>query len=180
MNTENIIKQVKRWAESMIVGLNFCPFAKRELVNDRVRFKVTPADNEESLLLALQVEFLWLNQHPETETTLLIHPHVLRNFDEYNQFLDYADNLLAHMGLEGVYQVASFHPDYQYHGTKPEDAENYINRSPYPLLHILRESSVAQAVASYPDIEQIPVRNIELANELGSETLEVMRRSCLK
>jgi hypothetical protein len=121
-----------------------------------------------------------LGAERDIATTLLIHPCVLQDFSAYNQFLDAADNLLEHLRLEGVYQVASFHPDYQFAGTAQDDPENYTNRSPYPLLHLLREDSLDLAIASHPDVAGIPVRNIRLMNELGIEKLDRMLTACLK
>ena len=168
---ETITQTVSHWVENFVVELNLCPFAKKELVANTIRFCVTPADSEEEALLTLQAELERMEREPKTETTLIILPNVLQDFLDYNQFLDLADALINQMRLDGVYQVASFHPDYQYAGTQPADAENYINRSPYPLLHILREDSVANAIAGYPDVAQIPVRNIALMNEMGIEKL---------
>jgi len=139
MESEAIAFVMRRWVEDLVVGLNLCPFAGRELVRNRVRFVVTEATTEEQLLAALETELALLNNDPAVETTLLIHPDVLQDFFDYNQFLDTADQLLVHTELEGVYQVASFHPDYQFAGTAAYDAENFTNRSPYPMLHILRE-----------------------------------------
>lgn len=158
--------------------MNLCPFAKREMINDRVRFSVTDAATEIQLLVALEAELEMLACDMSIETTMLIHPGVLQKFADYNQFLDKADRLLVQMNLEGVFQIASFHPEYQFDGTSPDDAENYTNRSPYPLLHILREESLERAVAHTQDIDQIPVRNIEKMNSLGSEILRKILRSC--
>ena len=116
----------------------------------------------------------------EIDTTLLVHPGALRDFDAYNQFLDAVDGLLFEGGHEGVYQVASFHPEYRFAGTGPDDPENYTNRSPYPMLHLLREASVARAVRDHPDVSQIPVRNVERMNELGAASLQALRRACLE
>ena len=168
---------VRRWVKSFVVGLNLCPFARRELVNDRVRFTVTEATSEAQLLLALRAELEFLGANPSVETTLLIHPKVLQDFFEYNQFLNVADALLAQMKLEGVYQIASFHPDYQFGGTEPDDAGNYTNRSPYPVLHLLREESLERAIAHYPDVEKIPERNIALMNSMGKDKLEEKLRA---
>jgi hypothetical protein len=110
---------------------------------------------------------------------LLIHANVLRDFHDYNQFLGYADSLLVEMELEGIYQIASFHPDYQFDGTMPDDAENYTNRSPYPMLHLIREASLERVIADYPEVDQIPTRNIALMNELGPDKLQALLRSCL-
>ena len=160
------------------MDLNLCPFAKRELARNRVRFVVTQATNEEQLLIALETELELLNGDAEIETTLLIHPGVLQDFYDYNQFLNFSDSLLAVMGLEGVYQVASFHPDYQFGGTEPDDAENYTNRSPCPMLHLIREESLERAIDEYPDVDEIPARNVQLVNSLGTEKLQVLLQAC--
>lgn len=169
---------MRRWVERVVVAHNLCPFARRELAAGTVRFVVTDAADEEQLLLALADELDLLNRDPDIETTLLIHPRVLQDFLDYNQFLAACEELLEQLSLDGVYQIASFHPDYQFADTEPEDAENYSNRSPYPMLHILREDSVARAVAGHPDVEGIPDRNIALLKKLGSEHLSDILRSC--
>lgn len=171
MDSEAVTRTVRHWVEDMVVGLNLCPFAGRELAKDRIRFVVTEATTEEQLLVALESELTLLNDDATIETTLLVHPGVLQDFFDYNQFLDIAEGLLAQTGLEGVYQIASFHPEYQFAGTTADDAENYTNRSPYPVLHILREASLAKSIDTYPDVERIPDRNIEKMKELGSEKL---------
>lgn len=177
MQNDNIIKQVRHWVETLVVGLNLCPFAKRELINNRIRFSVSAATTEEQLLLDLQRELTLLNDEPSVETTLLIHPDVLQDFYDYNEFLDYADGLLVQMALDGVYQIASFHPHYQFAETEPEDVENYSNRSPYPLLHLIREDSLERAIANYPNPEQIPERNVELLKSLGQEKMQALFQS---
>lgn len=169
MEHNAILDATRRWVEAIVIGLNLCPFARRELVKERIRFEITDADSEEALLMALQDELVHLTEHPEVETTLLVHPGVLRDFGEYNDFLAAADGLLECLELDGIYQIASFHPDYQFGGTKPEDAENYTNRSPFPMLHLLREESLERAIASYPGTELIPEQNIELMNRLGAD-----------
>jgi hypothetical protein len=169
---------VRRWVETVVVDLNLCPFAKRELVKNRVRFAVTQATTEEELLTALQTELELLSSEPSIETTLLIHPNVLHDFYDYNQFLSYAEGLLVQMKLDGVYQIASFHPDYQFAGTEPTDAENYTNRSPYPMLHLIREESLERAIAAYPDVNKIPLRNTELMNTLGENKLQKLLQAC--
>lgn len=179
MKDDQIIAAVRRWVELVIIELNLCPFAKRELVKNRIHFVVTDATSEDQLLMALQSELERLNSDPDIETILLIHPHVLLDFYDYNQFLSIADSLLVQMELEGIYQLASFHPDYQFAGTEPEDVENYTNRSPHPMLHILREDSLDRAIADYPDVDQIPTRNIEVMNSLGKQKLQVLMYVCL-
>ncbi|GGE55966.1 hypothetical protein GCM10011533_05590 [Streptosporangium jomthongense] len=180
MNESALVEITRKWVEDVVVGYNLCPFAKRELVRDRVRFVVTDADNEESLLQALQTELLRLDDEPEIETTLLIHPHVLQNFTDYNELLSAADGLLTYLDMEGIYQIASFHPDYQFAGTTPDAAENYTNRSPFPMLHLLREASLEAAIDSHPDVDGIPPRNIELMNKLGAEKMRDILAGCMK
>ena len=179
MGETEVISATRKWVEDVVVGYNLCPFAKRELVRNRVRFVVSEAETEDELLQALHSELQRLEDEPEIETTLLIHPGVLQDFGPYNEFLDAADGLLAYLDMEGVYQIASFHPDYQFAGTEPDASENYTNRSPFPMLHLLREGSLEAAIDSYPDVDGIPQRNIELMNELGSEKMRSILRSCL-
>ena len=178
MECEKTLCAVRRWVEGFIVELNLCPFAGRELLGNRIRFVVTESTTEEHLLAALETELALLNDGAAVDTPWLLHPTVLRNIVDYNQFQDSADQLLVQMGLEGVLQIASFHPDYQFAGTAADDAENYTNRSPYPLLHILREESVERSVAAYPEVEKIPVRNIALMNSLGREKLQALLQDC--
>lgn len=180
MDHNLIIKSVAHWVDSVVVDLNLCPFAKRELINNRVRFEVTDARTEEQLLVALEAELKLLEGDASVETSLLIHPNLLEDFGDYNQFLDIIESLLIEMQLDGVFQIASFHPEYQFAGTDPDDAENFTNRSPYPLLHILREDSLENAIAAYPDIDQVPERNIELMNRLGTKKLESLLARCFK
>lgn len=180
MKDDKIIAAVRHWVESLVVGMNLCPFAKRELVKGRVRFVTTEASTEEELLMALQDELVLMNTDSAIETTLLIHANVLQDFYDFNDFLYLADGLLVQMDLEGIYQIASFHPDYQFGGTEPGDAENYTNRSPYPVLHLLREDSLERVIADYPDVDDIPKRNIALMNELGKDKLKALLHACFE
>jgi hypothetical protein len=178
-NNQQIIEATRRWVDLFVVEFNLCPFAKRELVKDRVRFVVSEANTDESLLDSLVQELTFLTNNESVETTLLIHPSVLNDFYQYNQFLEAVDKLLVGLGLEGIYQVASFHPNYQFSGTQPDDAENYTNRSPYPMLHLLREKSLTFAIDHYPEVGLIPERNIEHMNSLGVDQLHSLFSSCL-
>jgi len=166
---EHLIATTRQWLERAVIGLNLCPFAKAAYVKQRVRFTVSDATTDEALLddLILALQDLHAADPAECETTLLIHPHALTDFLDYNDFLDAADAALDALGLTGVIQVASFHPQYQFSGTEPDDIENYTNRAPYPLLHLLREDSIEQAVESYPDVDDIPARNIAALKKLG-------------
>lgn len=168
-STDTIIAKTKEWLEKAIIGLNLCPFARSVYVKNQVRFVVSESQNEDALLRDLIQEMKHLKEtDPKTtDTTLLIHPHVLQDFLDYNQYLDVVESAIIEMKLEGVLQVASFHPQYQFADTSPDDISNYTNRSPYPILHILREESVSNAIDSYPDAEGIPDKNIETMNKLG-------------
>lgn len=179
MAIDSVVAATRRWVESVIVELNLCPFAQRELKNDRVRFIVTDADSEAQLLTALEAEMQLLDDDSSIETTLLIHLGVLQAFSDYNQFLNLADALLVEMKRDGIYQVASFHPDYQFGDADPDDVENYTNRSPYPMLHLIREESLERAIADYPDIDQVPERNVALMIEMGKHRLDALLKTCL-
>jgi uncharacterized protein len=165
------IADTRRWLERAVIGLNLCPFAKAVYVRDQVRFVLSDATDTETLLQTLGEELARLRDAaPDTiDTTLIVHPHVLQDFLDYNDFLDQADGLVEVMELEGVLQVASFHPHYQFADSGPEDVENFTNRSPWPTLHLLREESVSRAVAAFPDPDVIVERNVGTLRELGVE-----------
>ena len=169
-NETEVIATTSQWLERAVIRLNLCPFAKAAYVKQRVRFTVSKATSDEALLddLIVALQDLHAADPAECETTLLIHPDALTDFLDYNDFLDAADAALDALGLTGVIQVASFHPQYQFAGSEPEDIENYTNRAPYPLLHLLREDSIEQAVESYPDVDDIPQRNIATLKKLGA------------
>jgi hypothetical protein len=177
---EDIIETTRRWIDRFVVDLNLCPFARRELERNRVRFAVSRATDPEALAVALQRELECLVHDESIETTMLIHPAALTDFFHYNQFLAVCEAMLQGLGLEGELQIASFHPHYQFAGTDPDDPENYSNRSPYPMLHLLRETSVAQAVDNHPDVEGIPERNMDTLRALGRECLQARREACLQ
>ena len=160
---------VRRWLERAVIGLNLCPFAKAVYVKDQVRIVISDASTERALLEELGEELALLRDTPaeQVDTTLLVHPQVLGDFLDYNDFLGDADALVEAMDLDGVLQVASFHPQYQFAGSEPNDADNLTNRAPYPILHLLREASIDRAVAAYPDPDAIIERNIATVRELG-------------
>lgn len=168
---EHIICQVQRWLEEVVIGLNLCPFAARPTKAGQVRFVVTEASDEEALLQDLQSELerLESTKPAELETTLLIIPHMLGDFMDYNFYLNWVDQLIARRGWEGEFQVATFHPEYQFEGTDAQDAENLTNRSPYPILHLLREQSLENMLARYPDSDEIPDNNIRRMNRLSED-----------
>jgi hypothetical protein len=152
-----------------VIGLNLCPFAAGPYRDNRVHFCVSEQRSASGLLEELRTELanLHAGDPVDRETTLLIHPWVLADFMEYNDFLEVCEAAVAELGLEGELQVASFHPRYQFADTQPEDIENFTNRSPYPMLHLLREASVERAVAATGDTEEICRRNIRTMRELG-------------
>ena len=165
------IAETERWLQRAVIGLNLCPFAKAVHVRGQVRFVLSEAATPEALLEDLGAELLHLRDTPaaETDTTLIVHPRALGDFLDYNDFLEQADALVAELDLEGVLQVASFHPDYQFAGTGPDDVENFTNRSPYPTLHLLREDSVSRAVEAFPDPDAIVDCNVETLRRLGRD-----------
>jgi hypothetical protein len=170
-NPDTAIERTRDWLVRAVIGLNLCPFAKAVHVKQQIRYAVTQADTPEALTDALRDELALLRDtDPEQiDTTLLIHPQVLGDFLDYNDFLDVADELVREMDLDGVIQVASFHPDYQFAGSDPDDIENHSNRSPYPTLHLLRESSIDRAVEAFPDAADIYENNMETLRRLGQE-----------
>ena len=162
---------VRRWLERAVIGLNLCPFAKAVYVRDQVRIVASDASTARALLEELGEEMALLRDTPaeQIDTTLLVHPQVLGDFLDYNDFLDDADALVEAMDLDGVLQVASFHPHYQFAGTEPGDIENLTNRAPFPILHLLREASVDRAVAAYAEPEAIIDRNVATVSALGHD-----------
>jgi hypothetical protein len=168
---EQVIADTQQWLERAVIGLNLCPFAKSVHVKKQIRYVVSAATTPEALLKELLHEFEVLAEaNPEKiDTTLLIHPHVLTDFLDFNDFLEVVDEALQEVDLIGILQVASLHPAYQFADTEMNDISNFSNRSPYPTLHILREESVDAAVAAFPEAEQIFEKNIETLQSLGHE-----------
>lgn len=171
---ETVVEATRAWVRHAVIGLNLCPFAKAVEVKERIRYAVSEASDPETLCEDLRRELLDLHARlPEDiETTLLIHPCVLNDFFDYNDFLDIADALIEEMDLDGEIQIASFHPAYQFAGTAPHAVDNYTNRSPYPMLQLLRESSIEAATDAYPDADRIYERNIETLRALGAQGIE--------
>lgn len=168
---DTIIAATRNWLVQAVIGLNLCPFARAVYAGERIRYVVSGATLPAALLEALAEELQALAAADEAaiETTLLIHPRVLGDFLDYNDFLEIAEALVEDLGLDGVLQVASFHPRYQFADTEPDDVSNCTNRSPYPTLHLLREASIERAVMAYPDTGQIYKNNIETLRRLGRE-----------
>ena len=171
MTESEAVEATRRWLERAVIGLNLCPFAKAVHARGQIRWVLSDAATPEALLEILGQELLFLRDAPahSVDTTLIVHPHVLTDFLDYNDFLGAADALVESLGLDGVLQVASFHPGYQFAGSAPDDVENFTNRSPYPTLHLLREDSVSRAVEAFPDPDVIVARNVETLRKLGTQ-----------
>ena len=169
-----IIEKTRDWVEHFVIRLNLCPFAKRVFDEEKIRYVVLTSHQIKDLTKKLLDELYFLSKtDPDRiETTLIIFPNLLPEFDDFNKYLGIADEILLEMNLVGDIQIASFHPKYQFAGTKPNALENYTNRSAYPMLHLLREESIEKAIKSYPNPENIPKRNIETMKDLGLEKLK--------
>jgi len=167
--TVDPIALTRQWLERAVIGLNLCPFAKAVHVKQQIRYVLSDATTPEALLEELSEELLLLRDTPadQIDTTLIVHPQVLGDFLDYNDFLDNADAAVDALDLHGILQVASFHPHYQFAGTAPDDIGNYTNRAPFPTLHLLREDSVERAVAAFPDADVIVERNLQTLEKLG-------------
>ena len=166
----NAITATRHWLEQAVIGLNLCPFARAVHVKRQIRWVESPARDEQELRedLVRELQYLAAADAETVDTTLLIHPHVLNDFLDYNNFLDVADAAIEALGLTGVLQVASFHPDYRFEGTAADDVDNFSNRSPHPMLHLLREESISRAVAAFPDAATVYERNIQTLRRLGA------------
>lgn len=175
-----IIQQTQNWLERVVIGFNFCPFAKRELLRNSIRFVVSASDDMSENALGFASELTLLEKDSEIETTLVVFPKGYEDFENYLDLLDFCQLYLEEEGFEGQYQLASFHPDYCFAGTVYEDAENFTNRSPYPTIHIIREASIERALEDYESPESIPETNISVANEQGYEALKKILADCYK
>jgi len=169
VNKDEVLAAMRQWLEKAVIGLNLCPFAKAVYVKNQVRFVVSEARHLDGLLedLDRELDLLAAADPAEIDTTLLIHPTLLPDFQDFNDFTIIAEAAVEEHGLEGIIQVASFHPAFQFADTEPDDIGNYTNRAPFPTLHLIREESISRAVAAYPDAEAIFGRNIETLNKLG-------------
>lgn len=174
--TQTITSEVNTWLEKVVIGLNLCPFAAKPARNKQIRIAVSEATDEEALLASILTELNTLTSTSvdQLETTLVVVPKMLQDFDDYNLFLNWTDALLKQQQLEGIIQVATFHPNYCFAGCEPEDAENLTNRSPYPIFHLIREDSLEKVLQHYPEPEKIPENNINKVNELTDEQVNAL------
>ena len=178
-DNEQIITQTQKWITDVVIGLNFCPFAAKEVKQNKVRYRVKNNADIKTAIEDLLQECKALDDDEYIETTLLIFPDSFTDFDDYLDLVALAEKALKKKGYEGVYQVASFHPQYRFADSDENDAANYTNRSIYPMLHILREESIDAALLRYEKPENIPARNISFAREKGAAYMQMMRDSCL-
>jgi uncharacterized protein len=177
---EQIIARTKKWITDVVVGCNFCPFAAKELRQNTIHYQVELATDAETCLETFLSECRRLDEDETIETSLLILPHAFADFHEYLELVAVAEQLIEAEDYEGVYQVASFHPDYCFAGAPEDDAANYTNRSIYPMLHLLREARVEEALEKYPDPEGIPDRNIAFAQAKGLAYMRLLREQCME
>ncbi|HDM8143214.1 TPA: DUF1415 family protein [Vibrio harveyi] len=166
-----ITEQVDQWLNDVVIGLNLCPFAAKPQRNKQIKIFVSEASQEEALLEDILLQLIELsNTEPEKlETTLVVVPNMLQDFWDYNFFIDWVEGLIKQQDWEGIFQVATFHPDYCFGGAEPEDDENLTNRSPYPVFHLIREESMEKVLKHYPDPESIPDTNIARVSTLSEE-----------
>jgi len=178
--SRHALAETRAWVERAVIGLQLCPFARAPQVKGQVRYVVSEASNTATLLEALIDELQRLADEPaeRVETTLLIHPYVLADFADYNEFLAVAEAAVLELGLEGVLQVASFHPRYQFAGTSADDLGNATNRSPHPTLHLLREASIERALTAFPDPAAIFEANITTLEKLGADGWAALQQQC--
>lgn len=172
VSDSQVIKATQYWLLETVIGFNFCPFAKKEFVKETIEYQVSSAQSLEPALYDLLEAFKKLDEDKSIETSLLIFDQGFTKFDDYLELLDLANQLLAKESYEGIYQIASFHPNYIFEGSDEDDASNYTNRSPYPVLHLLREESLERTLSNIEDPEAIPERNIRVAEEQGRVVFE--------
>ncbi|MEO7444847.1 MAG: DUF1415 domain-containing protein [Ferruginibacter sp.] len=180
MNSEEVISHTTQWIEKIVIGCNFCPFAAKVLKQDSIQFEVLKDAGPKSALNALSVLFSNMEDDAFIETSLLIMPGVFPEFAAYLQVLKQAESLLYRKKFDGIFQLASFHPLYVFAGSEETDPANYTNRSPYPMIHILREDSVTAALESYPKANEIPDNNIHTARKIGLAQMVRLRDACFK
>ena len=177
---QRALAETRAWVDRAVIGLNLCPFAKAPQVKGQVRYVVSTAQDPAALLadLITELERLAESKADKLETTLLVHPQVLGDFADYNDFIAIAEDTVAELDLEGVLQVASFHPQYQFEGTAPDDITNATNRSPYPTLHLIREESIDRAVDAFPEAETIYEVNMATMERLGPDGWAALQQQC--
>lgn len=179
ITTEQAIEHTKRWITEVVIGCNFCPFAARVVKQQAVSYKVETATAANICLESLLKEVNQLDEDESIETSFIIFPEAFKNFDDYLDMVSVAEKLMKQYGYDGIYQLASFHPEYRFAGAPDDDAANYTNRSVYPMLHLLRETSIDKALEHFDSPESIPDRNINFAREKGTAYMKMLREACM-
>jgi hypothetical protein len=179
ISNEKIIEQTTNWIKSVVIDCNFCPFAARSVMKKTIRYIIKTEVDMNASLTALKDELDYLETDTEIETSFIIFANDFKNFDDYLDLVKKAERLLIKENFDGVYQIASFHPDYCFAGANEDDAANYTNRSIYPMLHILREESLTKALSLYPNPELIPQHNINFARQKGLQYMQMLRSACM-
>lgn len=174
LDQNQIEQQVEHWLDNIVIGLNLCPFAKKPRAKNQIKISYCSSDKTEQVLQCLHEELMLLQntEIEETETTLVVTPKAFSDFEEYNQFLDICDLLIQGLNLEGIIQIASFHPDYQFANTEKDEPGNFTNRSPFPIFHLIREQSISNATAQYQDSDRIPEFNMEKMESMNQEQMK--------
>ena len=180
ITNEKVIQQTNNWIKSVVIDCNFCPFAAKALFNKSIRYVVKSNVNMNESLAALKTELEELENKTDIETSFIIFENDFKDFDDYLDLVKKAERLLTKEDYDGIYQIASFHPDYCFDDAEEDDAANYTNRSIYPMLHLLREASITRAMINFPHIESIPTNNIAFAREKGLQYMQVLRNACMK
>jgi hypothetical protein len=176
---QQIIAQTTAWIKSVVIGCNFCPFAAKPMQQKSIRYVVLEDATKENTLACLAQELHFLDVHDEIETTLIILPNHFADFTSYLTLVSAAEKSSTRLGYEGIYQIASFHPEYIFADAAPDDPANYTNRSIYPMLHLIREESITNALAHYTDPEGIPERNVAYTRERGLQYMQMLRAACI-
>ena len=177
LDETNEVLATKDWLNEIVIGLNICPFAKKEFVNNTIHYHLSETEQVKTALHEFIEQCRYLQSHDELETTLIIYGDGFRGFDRYLDLVDYANDLLVESGFEGIFQIASMHPEYCFDGEDYDDASNFTNRSPYPIIHIIRETSMSRVLSVYNEPEKIPENNIKLTQEKGTNYFqEVLTR----
>jgi uncharacterized protein len=177
--TEKIISQTKKWILDVVIGCNFCPFAQKEFKNDTIKYVIDETEKQADQMASLLNELHFLQLNESTETTLIIYPTQYQSFEKFLKLIDDANDFVEENGFYGVFQLATFHPNYCFEGEHPDDASNFTNRSIYPMLHILRESSILKvALKQEAYLESIPTRNITYALAKGSAYMQMLKDAC--
>ena len=176
MPTTEPITLTRQWLETIVIGLQLCPFAKKPFKQDGIRYALSSAVSDEERIDELIKECQSLDENKQIETSLIIYPQGLEDFFDYGQFVQWANSTIKNNGWQGVYQIASFHPDYVFANTHANDRENFTNRAPYPIIHLLRESTLAEAIDTFPDTESIPAKNIATMQALSEQEMQALFR----